>query len=553
MSTPINSEYIRKLISNNKLCFSLATVAFIAHYSVLFSFAKNIPIGDDYYDIFRFLNYYENAHFLKEKLLVIHAQHNEHRTAFNRLIYLLMYEISGSINFKALMLIGDLSTIGLIALLSGQYKSHKAAAAISSFIAIFLLNLQSWSSMLWAMTAISNYSIVFFTLACFLALSSNKTLLMPIGMLFATCASFSMGNGLLAWPLGLLCIVFNKSSKRSLHALLWLIASIIFIFIYFYKYAASTAMKVPLESVSSLTQWLQALRWFFSFLGSCWTFESNNITLATIVGTILFAAAIPCVVHLSKEKPVIACFIIFIFLSAAVTTYSRFSLFSPTEALSSRYKIYSIYLSCIVLINFFFWLSKRGFNSRNLSLYLLLVAALHTTVTYLTSLEPMRAEHNDISDSMRRWLLARQKSRFEFVFIPDGGTWIEDAIVSKRWDPRHLFSDSLYFRRTSDQQECLRHKYKGDLKVIVRRSHGAVAGEIQINDQPLIFDRIQQIISCRGERSYITKAINPSRSYDGNLVLHYLRADPIEDSNTILLFKTRLGDTYRALRVEQLP
>lgn len=293
-------------------------------------------------------------------------------------------------------------------------------------------------------------------------------------------------------------------------------------------------MKLSLGLTSPASHWLNAFKWFVSFLGACWTFESTNTTAAALAGTILLTAAIPCCIGMMNKKPAIASLIAFILASAAITTYSRFGLWSPAEALSSRYKIYSVYLSCILLVSLFTWLAEKEIKTRWLSLCLLAIATLHTAISYATSLEPLRAEHSDASDSMRRWLLARQQVRFEFFFMPDGGIWIEDAVVSKRWDPRGLFSDSLYFNRNKSTGICAQTDFKGELPLEIVRHPQAEAGEIIIDDGSLIYDRIKHIIVCKHRRTYVADTTEPSRSINGKLVFHYLRIDPLESAESII-------------------
>jgi len=544
---PAIFDTFRKLSPRDRTAICLALTALLIHYTVLLIYAENIPIGDDYYDVFRFLYRYEHAASVKEKLLALYAQHNEHRTTLSRIVYLAMYDLSGTINFRELILIGDLSTLGIIILLAKQYKNQKHAIAICAFIATFILNLQSWQSMLWAMTALSSYSVIFFMLACFTSLTTNKTAWVFFAMLFAVCASLSMGNGLLAWPLGLLCIFLSKPSNRNLHVALWLLASAVFIFIYLYGYTTSPAMQAP--SQLQFTNLLNAAKWVLVFLGSSWAFESLNITTAMTAGVLLVTAASFLSIRLIRTGPAVVCFMAFIIGSAAITAYSR-SIAGPEAALHSRYKIYSIYLSCLVLVHLFTWLTKRASTSRICYPVLIAIAVLHTTATYATSSGPMRAEQRDIEDSMRRWLLTGQLIRFEVVFIPDGGTWIEDSIISKRWDSRPLFTDSLYFGRKKHGSICSENHDDGELRVTARRHPEAVAGEIVIDDGLLIFDRPQYIVACRDQRAYIAAITNPSRNQQGHLVLHYLKTDPIEHADTLMI-ESRDGKLYKAMLLFQ--
>jgi hypothetical protein len=534
-------------ILKNKITFCLAAIAIFAHYITLFAYTQNIPIGDDYYDVFRFLNQYDNAPTITERLFSIFTQHNEHRTAFNRLIYLVMYKLTGGINFKALMIIGDFSTIGLITLLCLQYKNKDSALAIAAFIIIFLLGIQNWTSMFWAMTAISNYSVSFFTLACFATLATEKKLNIYAAIFFATCASLSMGNGITIWPLGVLCIALTNHKNRTHWLVLWLLASIAFIFLYFHNYTSSIAIKAPFELGFTIDRLQNLFHWFLVFLGSCWTFESSNTAVAATAGAILFLIAIPCFFLLLNRMPTNACFIAYILISAAITSYSRFSLFGPEVALTSRYKIYSIYLSCVIFATLFMWLSEKKIYPRLFGLCFLTAASLHTLATYWTSFAPLQIERRDVADSMRRWLLTQKASRFEFALIPDGGIWIENAIVSKRWDPRILFTDSLNFHRIRDSDVCTKSNYAGNINLSISRNEKSMAGEITIDDQPAILDKIKYVITCKGTRAYSANAINRSRDIDGKMVFHFFKIDPLEQASAFL-FVTNSGASFRGIK-----
>jgi hypothetical protein len=539
-------KYYLDFVIKNKLICGLIALSVAVHYYFLLKYSANIPVSDDYYDALRFLNNYTQTKSISQKFHILFSQNNEHRPAFNHLIFASMHALYGSLNFKVLMFIGDISTIGLIILLGTIYRRQGDAFFIFALIAIFLLNLQSWQSMFWAMTATSNYSVAFFALASISALLSKSNKGIYFAALFAFLTAFSMGNGLVIWPIGFLCILLADTRNRRFRLLFWSLAMAACIAVYFTGYVISPAMKSPMALVLSDGQWQKPIIWFLTFLGSCWVFESNNVVLAASAGAILLALCAPSFIFLKTRAPAVAYFIFFLLMSTAITTYSRFYSSDLTWALSSRYKIYSIYLSCILLITIYLWLSAKRPNQKLLKIFLLSIVVSHTIASYCTSLEPMRDEQRDVADSMRQWLLTKRESRFEFQWIPDGSFWIEDSIISKRWDPRELFPDSLYFHRVKNTNACTQKELEGNLPADMKRNIQAVAGEIAINDKPLIFDRIKYIIVCKDQRTYSADAIEPSRNIDGKLKFHYLKIDPIEKADSVL-FKTNAGAVYKGI------
>ncbi len=545
---------------DNIIFCGLMALALLAHYYVLLRYSSNLPKGDDYWDILRFLSDYQNANSWDGKAAAMFAQHNEHRTTINRLIYTIMYEISGRVNFKVLMLIGDLSTIGMIVLIGAQFKRRQFFFFTLSLTAIFLLNLQSWASLFLAMTAISNYCVVFFALASIHALASKQRGGLFLAILFAFCSSFSQGNGLSIWPVGLICIFLEENDDRYRRLVIWSLAALACLALYFFHYVPPKALQISHDAKSVALKIRLFLAWFFTFVGSCWAFESNNVTLATFIGVIMSLGAMPAVVFLKRKSPVLAYFILFLLLSAAIASYSRFSAFPAAGAsaarlgaLSSRYRIYSVYLSCILLISCYLFLSVKRPDWHLIKIPILLIAMAHTITSYAVSFEPMRDTQFDFDDSMRLWLLTGQNKRFfGGAFIKDASDWAGYGISSKIWDPRDLFADALYFHEQKTATNCSWTAFKGSLSMSVIRNSQAAAGELIINDTPLMRRHLQHVIVCKERKTYIGSFLDTSRTPDGDLIFHFFKTDPVETADAII-FETSSGDIFKGTMSPQLP
>lgn len=538
-----------RFIGEHKFLSCLIAAALLVHYYFLIRYAADIPVGDDYNDALRFMENFLQSDSLRAKLGLLYAQNNEHRTLLNRLVYIAMYYGSGSLNFKALMLIGDLSTLALIAALGWQFRKFAEASFIFALFAIFLLNLQGWQSMFWAMTAISNYGVVLFAFAAFAALFSERASGIYWAIAFAFIATFAMGNGLAVWPVGMLCIwVANR--QRRLQLSLWLGATALCLALYFTHYEVAPAVKIPLSGAWTGGAVVHAATWLLTFLGACWVFETKDVVRAASVGAALTLLAIPTFFYLLKRRPALAGFMLFLFASAIIVTYSRLA-FEPQIALASRYKVYSLYLSALVIVAAYLWLADRNIDRRLLQTLFLALVVAHTAATYCTSLEPLRDEQRDVSDSMKRWLLKRQEARFEFVWAPTGSESIEKSINSGVWNPRGVFRDTLRFRRIRDSRACADAQSYAELPVSIRRNPRGMVGEMTIKDESLVFYRVKNIVACIGSRTYSATPLEPSRDIDGQLTLHYLKLDPVENANHLLV-QTVAGAWYRGA-VQQLP
>ncbi len=87
-------------------CF--VTLPAIIFYYILFRHVVNVPIADDYYALFNFLNHLTEAPNLSAKayyLLV--AQHNEYKLFFEHALFWVQVRSSGLIDLRLLCIVGD--------------------------------------------------------------------------------------------------------------------------------------------------------------------------------------------------------------------------------------------------------------------------------------------------------------------------------------------------------------------------------------------------------------------------------------------------------------
>lgn len=533
--------------SVNIAAYLLAALALAIHFYVLLRYSSNTPKGDDYWDVFRFLSNYINATSWQEKLSLVYAQHNEHRTLVNRVIYLFFYEMSGKIDFKLLILIGDLSTVGITILLALQIKDRRDFLFILSLFAIFLLNLQSWFSMFLAMTAISNYCVVFFALASLYALTNKSKGQFAISIIFAALSMFSQGNGIAIWPIGFACIYLEQDKDRSRHLLIWSCAALVFLGLYFYHYTPSQTLSLTHNTAQGLTAVVRFAIWFFTFIGSCWAFESNSVPIAAGAGAIMLIMTIFALKFFKREAPVLTYFILFVLCSSAIATYSRFAIYDVPGALTSRYRIYSVYLSGVLLAFTYLWLSGKNLPKKLLKIGALLIALTHTTASYAASFEMMRIAQRDFGDSLRLWLLTAQPKRFAgSAYIKDAGYWTDRAIAAAIWDPRDIFSDALYFYRQQDLSSCAMANFKSDLLMSIARNPAASIGELIVDDTPLARKRITRVIVCKDKAAYLGDSHERARTLNGSLQFHFLKNTPVETADSII-FISSTGDMYKGV------
>lgn len=512
----------------------------------LIHFSLNLPKGDDYFDVLRFLNEYNAAGGWDEKFRLIFSNNNEHKTALAHLVYLVFYHMLGQIDFRLLMFFGNLGMLGMVALFAWHWKDAPGPS-VGALAAVYLLNFQSWDSMFWAMASISNFWVLFLGFLSISCLFHRASWAFSLACLAAVLATFSQGNGLLVWPLGALCLFYRHGFRRGGRQLaLWCLLAVAIIAFYFWGFPEGydNAQDTVFAGITTHTGLLRAVVWFLSFLGSGLLFDSQVIAFAVICGSLVLLFSAWSFYFFLKRKPAIACIILFLLLSVLMATVSRYSLFELTFALASRYKIYS---NCLVAIFLFALLlrSRETHFGPMLQAGLMAFAIVHGSASYVSGISALQRDQFGRVDALQRWFLTQNKMHFDLIMRSDSVRQLRTAVEAKVWSPRDVFPDLLVFSRKRSAAPCSTLQVTGIIPSALRRTPGALVGELQFTDNRLRFDRISSIEICSGERIYMAPLSSAVRRHDGILIVHYLAADNVESGKTLLV-QTIAGEYFRA-------
>ena len=203
-------------------------------------YAVNVPKWDDH-ALRAFLYYSDQETTLLGKLYQLFKQHNEHRIVYDRLITALDYGLFGKLNYKHLMVVGNLSLVGLLVVFIAILRQAGRSLYYAVPIALFLFNLSQWENMYWGMAALQNFSVVLWVVGAFYLLSyTSRTALAIVLALLATLTS---GNGLMVWPLGFLLLLLQPVTAKqgvfnrlSAPLVVWTISAIIVVGLYFFHF-----------------------------------------------------------------------------------------------------------------------------------------------------------------------------------------------------------------------------------------------------------------------------------------------------------------------------
>ncbi len=205
----------------------------IFFYVVSWQHSSNIPWLDDIENIPFFLNQYLSSPSLYGRLESFLRPNNEHRVVSARLIVFFYYLLTSEIDYRVLLFIGNLTVFGIFLLLARFHYKNKGQVGFLAPVAFLIFNL-SFHSMTQMTIMSMQYQLVIFEvfLAFYLLVKPQKIFFFG-ACLVAILATFSMGNGMMVWPVGGVMLAL-QTRWRSFGS--WLIIAILAITGYFWGY-----------------------------------------------------------------------------------------------------------------------------------------------------------------------------------------------------------------------------------------------------------------------------------------------------------------------------
>ena len=309
--------------------FTIAVVLLIFYGSIL-RYGVNIPYLDDYFIILDFLNKCLHSPHVGEKVMLISAQWGEHRPAFTKVVSLMLYGLTGEINFKVLMFIGDLSFVGLLILFYKTLPKENRLLAVLP-VAFVLFQPQFYGYLYFAMASLGQLWVLTFAFLSvyFVTKEQEKDFLLAI--FFMLLSFFTNANGFLVFPIGLIPLVMHRKHKRTF---IWFISGIITLFLYFGNYHIPT--YVP-YSFSPAT-----IRYFFRLVGS-------GIKPSIFIGILFFLYFLYLVTvgYVKKNSPIFL-FLLFVMISILLLSFGRGEM---NHFSIDVYKIYSVLLLVLYYVS----------------------------------------------------------------------------------------------------------------------------------------------------------------------------------------------------------
>jgi hypothetical protein len=230
----VSSCFFERLFVLKKwLAISLIGVPIVYFYMILESHTINIPFTDDY-NLLETVHNFRNSNSFLDSVKILFEQVNQHRFAFERIVMLLLVFLTGTVNIKLQILIGNLFLLGILYLLFLTLKKELITWYYFIPVPYMLFNLVYFENAYWGIAAIQNTPLIFFAFLSAYGLGRQDRKGWYIGLFAALITTFTSGSGLLAWIVGAAILGFQKHFKLLVQ---WLgIAFCVFLFYFLFDY-----------------------------------------------------------------------------------------------------------------------------------------------------------------------------------------------------------------------------------------------------------------------------------------------------------------------------
>jgi hypothetical protein len=333
------------------LLIIIVMVPVVLYYWIFTDTSVNIPHWDDYFAVLEFLAVYLNADTLSGKIGSIISQHNEHRVVVLKIFTILDYHLFGKVDFRHLILAGNLCLIGIFWVLIRMLNIQKHRLLYLIPVPFILFHLQYYGGSNWAIVCTTMFVSTLFAFLSMYFLTTGKQSHLIWAAAFAILATFSNGNGMFTFVSG--WVVFFFQRKRPLYQpVVWTTVMLFTIALYFYGYEKQPSQTLGRETL--LTDPLLVVRYLTAFTGASFVGLARNsgVLIACQVGLIywVFYVFLLLFEHDYHQKdPLPIALLTFLFLTIFIASLGRANL-GIEQAFTSRYKFNCLIITALLYI-----------------------------------------------------------------------------------------------------------------------------------------------------------------------------------------------------------
>ncbi|MFB9292292.1 hypothetical protein [Persicitalea jodogahamensis] len=386
-----------------KLPLLISALIFAAFFLTVHHFVVNIPSRDDFAATLSFIQMQCVSDVgIFDQITALFIPHNEHYIVLSRLSAALAYNFAGHLNFTALVWYQNIFLLGGYALVLQIIRQQKLPLLVLLLpTTIFFFNLSFWQVTLYYWGGIQYYTVFFFAILSlyFLHVSLNSgSAWFAGGIVAATLAVLSFGNGIVVLPAGFLLLWGQRQRKRLL---VWTGFSAIVIMLFWLNFQGPSTVRPAFNPV-----WMGKL--LFTFLGSflyvnpsvkLWSYA--NIVLCAVVGLgVLFVWVRLLVNGYLHKNPLLYSLLTLTLLTALLIAFGRFET-KAAGGIAPRYMYFSTLIP-VFLVLIYADLQKR--QNKNLPVKALASSMLLIWgLSYANNIQAIEAFNQENLSTFHQW------------------------------------------------------------------------------------------------------------------------------------------------------
>lgn len=171
---------------------------------------RNIPFWDEVDGVLANLPRIDLSQPWPDAPANLFALQNEHRTFTSNLLFATVYRLTGTLNFAALAVLGNLYLLLACAVLIERAGAWTRALRLAAIFGLLLIHLQHHESLFWAGSSIDHFHIVLLAVAAFAALTLQTRLGLLGAILFGLLGTYTLAHGFAIWPVGAVVLAAQR-------------------------------------------------------------------------------------------------------------------------------------------------------------------------------------------------------------------------------------------------------------------------------------------------------------------------------------------------------
>ncbi|WP_428665949.1 hypothetical protein [Runella sp.] len=473
-------QFFDRLFQNRSVVRTLCLLPLILYMLFFQAIALNVNyVAYDDTHVLQIIEQWQQAANWQEKLDWLTVGFPEHRIVFTRAVVLISYWLTGHVNLKSLMMISNglwVGQLGILFLIFRKITSSSSQRLLSFayFIPLcwIVLSVHSFENIFWGTSSLGNFGLLFFVMVAgyFYTDSSNNARLFP-ALLFSFFATFTYGNGLLAFLIGGFLLVLLRRWKAA-----GITAGAFVLTMLLYGLTRAHASPSGLD-LTEPSNYGHALACFFAFIGSSVNFDVYSPSTFAVWGSVLWGVLLlggilwlilksinlkntglrirhfEVVVKMSEVQFFALFLLLFVCLSALGVVYKRAEGDGLIGMFKGRYRMYPTWLLVIgylVLIHWLRdskkWLLPLTFGLSLLFNLLILYYAVAPAVNNRRAavVQEFNSMYNEDLLGLKMFdLTGADFKRIQALYKPD----LFFETTPKTAMPKEIFSlDSVYFK-----------------------------------------------------------------------------------------------------------